>query len=593
MNGMKTSVFIRVGITLGSLLVYAVVFIILFPLGGPSSLSLAVIPMAISGWLLGVRGSLLFGILMMLVNTSLINSTIGFNIGASPPPQLPTNTTFNPIALTLLSNAGSFLIGIISGWIRALVDRVNKQAEELREEREILQEEIKKRIQAEERLTHEALHDPLTNLPNRRMFASQIQHALARNKRNASQVFAVLYLDFDRFKIINDSLGHNVGDDILIGIAQRLKSSVRAMDTVARMGGDEFAILLEAVNTDDEVIMIVKRLQRNMTAPFEVGRNSIVMTASIGIVPNLLRYEQIDDIIRDADIAMYSAKVSGRNQFRVFDVAMREEAEKGLSVENDLRNALRNGEFRIHYQPILSLKTRQLTGFEALLRWQHPEKGLMHPNDFMAAAEESGLIVPIGQWVLYESCRQMKAWQSQFGTKPSLTMSVNFSSRQFAQADLVQQIQNVLEETGLPAKNLFVELTEITLIGDMGTASAKISQLRALGVGIEIDDFGTGYSSLSYLRQLPINNLKIDRSFISALGLTKSGLPVIRAIIGMANSLDMKVIAEGIETESQVDDLKKLDCDYGQGFLFNEPIDPVAAQDLIKEVYSKQRKVKR
>lgn len=218
--------------------------------------------------------------------------------------------------LAVVSNAGSFLIGMISGWIRALVDRVNKQAEQLREEREILQEEIKKRIHAEERLTHEALHDPLTNLPNRRLFTSQIQHALAWNQRHSSQVFAVLYIDFDRFKIINDSLGHNVGDAILVGIAQRLKSSVRAVDTVARMGGDEFAILLEGVNTEDEVVAIVERLQRNMAAPFEVDGNSIVMTASIGIVPNLLNYEQIDDIIRDADIAMYSAKVSGRNQFR-------------------------------------------------------------------------------------------------------------------------------------------------------------------------------------------------------------------------------------------------------------------------------------
>jgi len=537
---------------------------------------LAVIPMIIIGWLLGVRGGLVFGILIVPANNISLRM-MGVPEGGGMIPHLMAGFVFT-------------LIGMIAGRIKQLVDQVNKQAEELREERNILHDEMEKRINAEERLIHEALHDPLTNLPNRRLLANRLEHAIQWNKRHIDDQFALLYLDFDRFKIINDSLGHNVGDQLLIEMARRLKVSVRAVDTIARLGGDEFAILLEAFKTADEILTIVKRIQHNLSAPFEAGENSFVMTASLGIVMNLFQYENQEDIMRDVDIAMYSAKLSGRNRFKVFDTSMRAEAENILKLENSMRKAIENGEFRIHYQPIFSLKKQQITGFEALLRWEHPKKGLLHPADFINSAEESGLIVPIGQWVLREACRQMKQWQTQFSMEPPLSISVNLSSRQFAQPDLAGKITAVLEETGLAGASLLLELTETTLIEDIETAATKIEYLQTLGIGVEIDDFGTGYSSLGYLRRLPVNNLKIDRSFISTLGVSKSGIPIIRAIIAMANSLDMKVIAEGIETQEQMNNLIKLDCDFGQGFLLNKPVDGQAAQALIKEQFFKEKK---
>ncbi|MEW6405422.1 MAG: bifunctional diguanylate cyclase/phosphodiesterase [Chloroflexota bacterium] len=586
---MPSNLYVRITFVLVSVGIYALIFFLLYPIAGSATAALTIIPIVIAGWLLGARGGLVFGFITFPLNNLLLGMVRDPNAGFS---------FSNWLVVSVFT-----LIGMAVGWARGLVDRVDQQTKELDESRKALQEridagellfhemleEMEKRIQAEERLSHEALHDPLTGLPNRRLFASRLEHAVEWNKRNPNDLFAVIYLDFDRFKVINDSLGHNVGDQLLIGLAQRLKLAVRAMDTVARMGGDEFAILLEAFKNDDEVIMIVKRLQATLAAPFEAEGNSIVMTASIGIVGGLLRYEQIDDIVRDADIAMYSAKVSGKNRYAIFDVSMRQQADTVMKLESGLRNAIQNEEFRLHYQPIFSLKAQRLTGFEAVLRWQHPERGLLYPADFMRAAEESGLIVPIGHWVLREACQQMKQWQMQFKTEPPLSISINLSGRQFAQSDLVQQIESTLKETSLPAESLFLQVTEMTLIGDIEKAVTRIEQLRALGVGIEIDDFGTAYSSLGYLRHLPVNNLKIDRSFISTLGASKSGVPIIRAIIAMANSLDMKVIAEGIETAEQMKNLIQMECEYGQGFLFNTPVDGNAAQKLIKERLAEQK----
>jgi diguanylate cyclase (GGDEF)-like protein len=554
---------------IGTLGVYAVVFYILYPFVGASIAALGIIPIAIIGWVLGIYGGLIFGILTLPLNIFLFH-IMGYSDDNSLRPYLPGTIVI-------------ILAGVSVGWLKSLLDKVKQQAYELEEERKILQEEMEKRIRAEERLIHEALHDPLTNLPNRRLFINRLEHAIEWNKRYPDDLFAVLYLDFDRFKVINDSLGHNVGDQLLIEMAKRLKQSIRSMDTVARMGGDEFAILLEAIKGDDEIFTIIKRLQRNLNAPFKADGNPIVMTASIGVVINLLRYEQIDDIIRDADIAMYSAKFGGKNNFKVFDIGMREEAENILKLESDLRNAIRNQEFQIHYQPIFSLKPQRLNGFEALIRWNHPKRGILYPADFIKIAEESGLIVPIGNWMLHEACTQMKQWQTQFSMNPPLTISVNLSSRQFSQPDLIQQIDEILKTTGLPAKSLFLELSEMTLIENIETSVMKIVRLQKIGVGVEIDDFGTGYSSLGYLRHLPVDNLKIDRSFISTLGVSKSAIPIISAIIAMANSLGINVIAEGIETDEQINSLIEMECDYGQGFLFNKAIDNVAALNIIKE----------
>ncbi len=553
--------------------VYALVFYILYPSIGLIVAALCIFPLVVIGWQLGVYGGLVFGILSFPLNV-FMSRLMGY-------PSTETISDFLTGSLIIT------LVGMGTGWIKGLLDRLHRQAEELKEERKILHEEMEKRIRAEERLIHEALHDPLTNLPNRRLFINRLKHAIEWNKRYPSNLFAVLYLDFDRFKIINDSMGHNVGDLLLIEMGRRLERSIRTVDMVARMGGDEFAVLLEAVKDSSEVIAVVKRLQRSLAVPFEAEGNSIHMAASIGVVMSLLRYERTDDVIRDADIAMYNAKAGGKNDFRVFDIGMREEAESVLKLEGDLHNAFRNGEFQVHYQPIYSLKTHRLSGFEALIRWEHPERGMLYPADFMKAAEESGLIIPIGEWVMHEACRQTRQWQVQFGMDPPLTISVNISSRQFSQPDLTQQINEILKATELPANSLSLELTEMTLIEDMEAAVIQIESLRKIGVGIDIDDFGTGYSSLGYLRHLPVENLKIDRSFVSTLGVNRSAIPIIRAIIAMANSLGMNVIAEGIETEDQVNSLIEMKCGYGQGFLFNKPIDHNAALELIKKDHRK------
>jgi diguanylate cyclase (GGDEF)-like protein len=570
----STNLYVRILIALGGFGIYVVVFPLLYTMAGASTAALTVIPMALIGWLLRVRGSLFFGVLSHLLNGYLFEFVGDPGAGAVIP------SLVNSFAVTL--------IGMTIGWTHDLLDRVNNQAAELHEERRSLQEEMGKRMEMEERLTHEALHDPLTNLANRRLFLNRLEHALEWNKRHPDDLFAVVYLDFDRFKVINDSLGHNTGDLLLVAVARHLKASVRAMDTVARMGGDEFAILVEAVNSNDEILAVVERLRESLTAPFEVRGNKATMTASIGVVLNLLQYARPEDILRDADIAMYSAKAAGRNRYKVFDMAMREQAEDVLILESGLRNAIQNSEFRLHYQPILSLSTQKITGFEALLRWDHPRRGLLYPGEFLKVAEESGLIIPIGVWVIYEACRQMKQWQTEFHTEPPLTISVNLSSRQFSQPDLIVQIEAVLEKTGLSASSLLVELTETTMVEDIEQAVTKIDQLHKLGVGIEIDDFGTGYSSLGYLRHLPVNSLKMDRSFTNSLDVGKNGIPIIRAIIAMAGSLGLKVVAEGIETAEQAARLTELKCDYGQGYYFKTPIDGDAAEKLIRETFGKQ-----
>ena len=448
-----------------------------------------------------------------------------------------------------------------------------------------VQQELAEREKAEERLIHTALHDGLTDLPNRALFMDRLGRVAERVKRHREYRFAVLYLDLDRFEVVNDSLGHTIGDQLLVESARRLTQCLRDEDTVARLGGDEFVILLEDVQDVTDATCVADRIQHDLALPYDLNPHKAFVSVSIGIVMSTLQYEHPEDVLRDADIAMHRAKALGRGRYEVFDLAMRDRAMTRLEVETDLRKALERQEFFIHYQPILSLESNQIVGLEALLRWQHPTRGLVAPADFIPMAEETGLILPIGQWVLYEACRQMREWQQQFPMTPPLTISVNLSAKQFAQPDLIQKIALVLRETGLDASSLHLELTESMIIEDAESVAAMLSQLRTLGVQAHIDDFGTGYSSLSYLQRLPIDTLKIDRTFVSRMEVNGNGSEIVRTILTLAHDLGMKVVAEGVETQAQLSKLKALSCDYGQGYIFTKPIDGQAASAMMAEAF--------
>lgn len=442
-----------------------------------------------------------------------------------------------------------------------------------------LEKEIAERKRVEEKLIHNALHDVLTGLPNRALFTERLERALLRTKRHPDRLFAVLFLDLDRFKVINDSLGHAIGDELLIAFAQRLKTCLRVEDTVARLGGDEFTILLEDIQAISKITDIVERIQQVLSLPFQLSRNEVFTTASIGITLSTVGYDSPEAVLRDADIALYRAKSLGKARHEVFNAVMHEQAVMRLQLENDLRRAIEQQEFHLHYQPIVLLKTESIVGFEALIRWQHPQRGSVSPAEFIPLAEETGLIVPIGYWVLYEACRQMYEWQRQFSVEP-MTMSVNLSTKQFAQLDLIAKIEQILLQTGLDARNLKLEITESSLMETDSTA-AMLGQLQALGVQLQIDDFGTGYSSLSYLHRFPIDTLKIDRSFVSRMGVDGENTEIVRTIVTLAHNLNMNVTAEGIETETQLTQLRALNCEHGQGYFFSRPVNSKAAEALI------------
>ena len=467
--------------------------------------------------------------------------------------------------------------------IANLENRVADRTAELSQANEQLQVELAERKRAEEKLVYTALHDPLTNLPNRVLFMDRLHHAMERVKRHRDDKFVVLFLDLDRFKVVNDSLGHNIGDLLLIESAQRLAACLRSQDTVARLGGDEFVILLEDIQDTMDATLVVDRIQYDLALPYVLEGHKVFVSVSMGIVLSEARYERPEDILRDADIAMYRAKGQGRGRYEMFDMEMLDRAMTRLELESDLRKAVEHQEFVIHYQPIIELGIRQIIGFEALVRWQHPTRGLVSPAEFIPMAEETGLIVPIGQWVLTEACHQIREWQVQFPADPPLTVSVNLSVRQCAQTDLVQRVAEVLQSTGLDASSLKLELTESMIVEDAKSTSDMLSELRALGVQVQIDDFGTGYSSLDYLQKLPIDTLKIDRTFVNRLGKDGSGFEIVRTILALAHDLRMKVVAEGIETEDQLSKLKSMQCEYGQGYLFNKPIDSQAAGILLAE----------
>ncbi len=408
--------------------------------------------------------------------------------------------------------------------------------------------DITHRKQAEEQLIYSALHDSLTNLPNRALLMERLELALKRAKRQVDYLFAILFIDLDRFKVVNDSLGHQVGDRLLVAIANRLKTIARSTDTVARLGGDEFVILLDPIEDISDPIRIAERISRELRSPFHLEQREMFINASIGIALSSTDYHQGAELLRDADIAMYRAKAKGKARFEVFDQAMYAQALKQLQLENDLRQALERQEFQVYYQPIVSLSRGGLTGFEALVRWQHPVRGLVSPAEFIPIAEETGLIVPLGEWVLRSACQQMSVWQAKFLTTPSLKISVNLSVKQLKEPDFLEKIDLILVETGLEGENLNLELTESMLMENVEELIGILQQLKARSIQLSIDDFGTGYSSLSYLHRFPINNLKIDRSFVCRLGEKDENRPIVEAIVTLAHQLGMEAIAEGVET---------------------------------------------
>ncbi|MBV8855497.1 MAG: EAL domain-containing protein [Acidobacteria bacterium] len=444
-------------------------------------------------------------------------------------------------------------------------------------------QDITDRKQAERQLLHDAFHDALTGLSNRALFIDRLKLALARHKRLGADHFAVLFLDLDRFKVINDSLGHAIGDQLLVGIARRLETCLRPGDTVARLGGDEFTILLEDVTATREVTAIAKRIQKELALPFNLGGHEVYTTASIGIAPSTTGYERPDDILRDADTAMYRAKSLGKSRYEIFDKEMHTRAVNLLHLETDLRRALDRREFMVYYQPIVSLETGVVQGFEALLRWRHPVHGFISPVEFIPVAEETGLILPVGRWALEEACRQMREWQSQFPRAAEMYVSVNLSGRQFANPELCEQIREALETSGLKPESLKLEITESVVMENIEKTIEMLRQLRALGVESSIDDFGTGYSSLSYLHHFPSTTLKVDRSFISRMGGEDENGEIVRTILLLARNLGMCVVAEGVETEAQLAQLRALSCDYGQGYLFSKAVNAAAIGRLLSE----------
>lgn len=467
--------------------------------------------------------------------------------------------------------------------------RLNQQLEERVKERTLqlkianqklvttnqkLKLEIIERQKAEKKLVYDALYDNLTGLPNRTLLIERIDRAIQHSQRNPQHLFAVLFIDLDRFKIINDSLGHLVGDKLLIAIAKILAQDLRSLDTVARLGGDEFVILLNDINSIKDATIVANRLQNSLSKPLSIAEHSLFTSASIGIALNSVGYENSAEILRDADIAMYRAKEKGKACYEIFDQAMYIQTLQTIELEHSLRLALENQEFILEYQPIISLKNNSLAGFEALIRWQHPQQGLISPVDFIPLAEDTGLIIAIGDWVLTQACQQLVNWQKQYADLPRITelkVSVNVASQQFQKKDFIKKLDRVLAQTGLNPNCLRLEITERVLIDSGINTQQTLVDIRKRNIKLSIDDFGTGYSSLSYLHRLPIDNLKIDRSFINSINSSSDSLEIIKTIITLAHNLKMDAIAEGVETPEQLQQLKLMGCEFAQGYLLARP----------------------
>jgi len=468
----------------------------------------------------------------------------------------------------------------------------------------IVNRDITERKRAEEALAHRAFHDVLTELPNRELFLDRLHHAMLRARRHFDYKFAVLFVDIDEFKVVNDSLGHSAGDELLVEIARRMSASFRDTDTiarlqsagegegewrggalsVARLGGDEFTILLEDVHRPSDAVRVGQRIQEKLAIPFDIKGRQIVINASIGAALGASSYTKPEELVRDAEIAMYRAKQSGKARCEVFDSAMHSNAVRRLKLETDLRRGLERGELVVYYQPIVSLRSGKIAGFEALSRWKHPD-GMISPADFIPVADETGLIIPLNRALLREACQQVRAWQSQLACDSPLTISMNITSKQFAQPHLAAEIAAILRETGISPAHVSLEIVETIAMAEPDRALSVLSELKALGVLLSIDDFGTGYSSLSRLPRFPIDSLKIDRAFVSTMNTDRDNHEIVRLIIMLAHSLGLSIVGEGAETADQVASLSKLGCEMVQGYFYSPPVDAKTASALLLRGY--------
>lgn len=455
-----------------------------------------------------------------------------------------------------------------------------------------LKQEIVERQKVEQQLIYDALYDGLTGLPNRNLLMERIDRAIQYSKRHQNHMFALLFIDLDRFKIINDSLGHLVGDKLLIAIAKLLPEDLRNTDTVARLGGDEFVILLEDIHSLQDVTYVSERLQERLKMPFDLDGQTIFTSASIGIALSNTDYENSSQLLRDADIAMYRAKEKGKARYEIFDNAMYLQTLQTIKLENNLRQAIDRGEFVLHYQPIISLKSSELVGFEALLRWQTTQEDFISPVEFIPIAEDTGLILTIGEWVLKEACLQLRTWQQKFSSRSqiaALKMGVNLASQQLQEPNFIEKLDRLLLETGLDGDCLRLEITERVLVDSGHVTQNNLAEIKRRKIKLSIDDFGTGYSSLSYLRRLPIDNLKIDRSFVDGINSDPESFEIVKTIITLAHTLGMDAIAEGVENIAQVERLKALGCEFVQGYLFSEPLEPDAIELMLSKYELKVR----
>lgn len=443
------------------------------------------------------------------------------------------------------------------------------------------QTDITLKKQADFKLLRDALYDGLTGLPNRTLFNDRLKHSIEFSRRNPKYMYAVLFMDLDRFKDVNDSLGHAVGDQLLINVARLLESILRPSDTVARLGGDEFVILIEGINSINDATIVADRLQDKLRTTYLIEGQSLYVSASIGIVLSLSGYDRSEDVLRDADIAMYRAKASGRARYEIYDAVMRQRILERLALESELRKALDANQLLVYYQPIIDISSGWVTGFEALVRWDHPSSGLMSPNQFLPLAEETGLIIPIDRTVLRQACHQTAEWQKQYPKHQKLSISSNISSRQINQPDFIDFLNQVLRESKLDASCLLLEITENTIMENYDQTFQTLQSLRKLGIQIHIDDFGVGYSSLNYLSRFPINSIKIDRSFVQMMTTDSSYMKIVQAIIRLTHSLGLSVTAEGVETQDQLAQLRALDCEYIQGYLVSKPLDSKEATKLL------------